>query len=180
MKILIYSIIASVGFLCSNSAPSSSSASVYKIRSLSKLNSAEVVDMQIALEENGIASVSRTRLSAQDTDQHRVHIATDLVGVTGSMPDHTAVHEFDPLPSGYKLYWIPIDGDVPTIVNSGKRLVVWCDGCEDCNVIIEGNSQISKVICSSRKGDIFHTRDSLEGQKNGGGMYIVAQEVRYE
>ena len=179
MKVLIYSIIASGGFLCSTYAPSSSIISVYEVRSLSMLNSAEVVDMEITLDEDGIASVSRTRVSAQATDQHRVHIATDMVGVTGSMPDHTAVHEFDSLPTGYKLYWIPIDGDVPSIVNGGKRLVVWCDGCEDCKPIIYQSGNAAVVRCNNSCCILKHKMVDVTNNLEGGGIYLVATDVQY-
>ena len=157
----------------------SNSNVVTEIKSASNNDPNLVISLTITRNSNGDISIDKSTEQNSENVGLKAFVLEDFHYPVMSMPNDSVFVEYDPLPIGCNVYWIPIDCDTLPMAQVGIGYAFWCDGCSGCkpSVVSTGNS--ATVTCNNSCCTLKKRKVGSLTLADGAGFLVVAKSVTY-
>jgi hypothetical protein len=149
------------------------------VSSVSNFSPDTIITLQLVRDTNGSVIVNKLTSMTDSVETSKAFVLQDFHYPTMSLPNDSFMVEYPPLPTGYFVFWIPIDCNTNPIAMTGVGYKFWCDDCPNCGVKIISTSNSSVVSCNLTCCTL--KKEKIEGTMlpNGAGVLFVAKSVFY-
>lgn len=157
----------------------SNAQEIATLTSASNLNSDSLVTLTFTEGTGGGVSVHRTSVYTDSTYKPSSFVVEHEVYGIWSMPNDTIFVNYTPLPTGYKVFWLPIDLDVPPIINTGSGFKFWCADCPSCDIELLSIGSCTKMSCNKSCCTLYKKEVGGTALPDQIGVLIVAKSITY-